>query len=121
MLRLSGLIAVATLLLAAPALAETDWSKYGSFATTRCEDAGTIADIKESLKGLKFNDGGGATFGSASQVRIARSATVKATRNVLICKLTMRTVEGGKDFSYNARFTVTLNGNQWRTLYQPNY
>lgn len=121
MLRLTGLAAAITALLLSPALAETDWNTYRDFSKTRCEDAKTIADIKESLKSLKFNDGGGSTFGGASNVRIAASKTVKASKNILVCRLTMRTIEGGNNLSYNSRFTVTLDGPNWRTLYQPNY
>lgn len=36
---------VAAALLVTSATAETDWTKYGSFATTPCEDAATIADL----------------------------------------------------------------------------
>ena len=123
MLRRTGLIAAATALLAAPALsAEPGWSTYGSFAKTRCEDKATLADIRTSLDGLTFNEGGGATFATASKIAIARSKTLKATASQLVCQLTMRTIEAGDTYSYRVRFTVTLKPDgTWRTLYQPNY
>lgn len=122
MLRFLGAIAVATTLLLSPALAETDWAKYGSFSKTRCEDPKTIADIKESTKGLEFNDGGGRAFALASSVKITKSRTIKATATMLVCQLTMRTIEAGEPNLYNARHTVWLEKNgQWRTLFQPNY
>lgn len=122
MLRFIGAFAVAGLFLLSPAVAETDWSSYGSFKSTRCEDARTIADIKESLKGLEFNDGGGRAFRLASSVRIGKSRTIKATANMLVCQLSLRTVEAGQTQIYNARHTVWLEpGGKWRTLFQPNY
>lgn len=122
MLRYFGAIAVATTLLLSPAVAETDWAKYGTFAKTRCEDPKTIADIKESTKGLQFNDGGGRAFAMASNVKIIRSKTIKATANMLVCQLTMRTIEAGQPYMYSARHTVWIEPNgQWRTLFQPNY
>ena len=121
MLRLFGAIAVATTLLLSPALAETDWAKYGSFSKTRCEDPKTIADIKESTEGLEFN-GGGRAFALASNVKITKSRTIKATTTMLVCQLTLRTIEAGEPNLYNARHTVWLEPNgQWRTLFQPNY
>ena len=121
MLRFLGALAVAALLLT-PAHAETDWAKYGSFKSTRCEDPKTIADMKESMKGLEFNDGGGRAFRMASSVKVTRSRTIKATANMLVCQLAMRTVEAGETHMYNARHTVWLEpSGQWRTLFQPNY
>jgi hypothetical protein len=122
MLKIIAPAVIASALLVAPAHAETDWGTYKSFANTRCEDDKTIADIKESLKGLKFNDGGGATFGSASKVRIVKSQTVQAATNKLVCQLSMRTMEAGQTYSYRSRFTVTTKSDgSWRTLYQPNF
>ena len=41
---------------------------------------------------------------------------------MLVCQLTMRTIEAGEPNMYNARHTVWLEKNgQWRTLFQPNY
>ena len=41
---------------------------------------------------------------------------------MLVCQLTMRTIEAGEPNTYNARHTVWLEKNgQWRTLFQPNY
>jgi hypothetical protein len=122
MFRLTSLIAVATALLLSPAIAGTDWSKYGSFAKTRCEDKATIADLKASLDDLTFNEGGGRSFGTASKVTIASSKTVRATAGILVCKLSMRTIEAGNNYSYNARYTITIKPDgSWKTLYQPNY
>ena len=122
MLRLTGLVAATTLLLLSPAFAETDWGTYKSFAKTRCEDPATIADIKESLKDLSFNEGGGATFATASSVKITKSKTIKATANILVCQLTMSTIEAGTPYSYRSRFTITTKPDgSWRTLYQPNF
>lgn len=122
MLRRTGLAAATTALLLSPAFAETDWGAYKSFAATRCEDPATIADIKESLKALRFNDGGAPTFGTASSVKIARAKTIKATASTLVCQLTMRTIEAGTPYSYRTRFTVTTKPDgSWRTLYQPNF
>ncbi len=122
MLRFIGAFAAAGLLLLSPVVAETDWSRYGSFKSTRCEDAKTIADIKESLKGLEFNEGGGRAFRLASSVKISKSRTLKATANMLVCQLSLRTVEAGETTIYNARHTVWLEPNgQWRTQFQPNY
>jgi hypothetical protein len=121
MLRYVAALAVTTTLLT-PALAETDWAKYGSFSKTRCEDPKTIADIKESTEGLKFNDGGSHAFALASSVKITKSRTIKATATMLVCQLTLRTIEAGEPNLYNARHTVWLEPNgQWRTLFQPNY
>jgi hypothetical protein len=122
MLRFIGAVAAAGLLLLGPAVAEADWSSYGSFKSTRCEDAKTIADIKESMQGLEFNDGGGRAFRMASSVKISKSRTIKATANMLVCQLSLRTVEAGQNHVYNARHTVWLEpGGKWRTLFQPNY
>ena len=121
MLRFVAALAVTTALLS-PAYAETDWTSYGSFSNTRCEDPKTIADIRESTKGLQFNDGGGRAFALASNVKITKSRTIKATATMLVCQLTMRTIEAGAPNLYNARHTVWLEPNgQWRTLFQPNY
>ena len=107
---------------ATPAAAETDWAKYKSFKGVRCEDKSTIADIRESIKGLRFDDGGGATFGLASSIRITRSRTLSATDTVLVCLLSFRTIEAGDTLTYNARHTVWLEpGNNWRTQFMPNY
>jgi hypothetical protein len=109
-------------LLALPATAETDWAKYTSFASTRCEDAATIADILESLKGLTFNDSGRPTFGNASNVKVIQSRTVRATSDTLVCQLRMQTFEGGVTQNYNSRHTVKLfSGGRWTTHFNPNY
>ena len=115
-------IVVATTLLATPAVAETDWAKYGSFAKTRCEDKSTIADIRESIKGLRFDDGGAQTFGTASSIRITGAKTVSASKGKLVCQVSFRTIESGDTFTYTARHTVWLEPNgDWRTHFQPNY
>ena len=122
MLRLFGALAITTTLLLTPALAETGWSTYATFSKTRCEDPKTIADIKESTEGLEFNDGGGRAFALASNVKITKSRTIKATATMLVCQLTMRSIEAGEPNLYNARHTVWLEPKgQWRTLFQPNY
>ena len=121
MLRFVVSIAITTLL-ALPATAETDWAKYGSFASTRCEDEQTIADILESLEGLTFNDSGRPTFGNASNVKVIQSRTVRATSDTLICQLRMQTFEGGVTQNYNSRHTVKLfSGGRWTTHFNPNY
>jgi hypothetical protein len=89
---LASLVVAATLL-ATPAVAETDWTKYGSFANTRCENKSTIADTRESIKGLRFDDGGAQTFGTASSIRIVGSKTVSATTGKLVCQVSFRTIE----------------------------
>lgn len=115
-------IVVALSLLATPAVAETDWAKYGSFANTRCEDKSTIADIRESIKGLRFDDGGGATFGTASSIRIVGSKTVSASKGKLVCLVKFVTIEAGDTYNYTARHTVWLEPNgAWRTSFDPNY
>lgn len=122
MLRLFAPIIVAAALFATPAAAETDWAAYGSFKSTRCEDAKTIADIRESIKGLTFNDGGGRAFAMASSVKVLQSRTVKATANTLVCLMKFRTIEAGATYVYSARHTVWIEPDgQWRTLFQPNY
>ena len=89
---------------------------------TRCEDPKTIADLNESTKALEFNDGGGRAFALASSVKITKSRTIKATATMLVCQLTMRTIETGEPNMYNARHTIWLEKDgQWRTLFQPNY
>lgn len=114
--------ALLALCLPTPALAETDWAAYGSFKATRCEDRQTIADIRESIKGLKFNDGGGSTFALASSIQITRSRTLSATDKVLVCLLSFRTIEAGETLTYNARHTVWIEpGGNWRTEFMPNY
>lgn len=41
---------------------------------------------------------------------------------MLVCQLTMRTIEAGEPNMYNAHHTVWLEPNgQWRTRFQPNY
>lgn len=82
-----------------------------AFSKTRCGDPKTIADIKESTKGLEFNDGGGRAFALASSVKITKSRTIKATATMLFCQLTMRTTEAGEPNLYNARHTVWLEAN----------
>ena len=120
--RAAAAAALLTAALTTPAAAETDWAKYKSFKGVRCEDKATIADIRESIKGLTFDDGGGATFGLASSIRITRSRTLSATDKVLVCLLGFRTVEAGDTLTYNARHTVWLEpGNNWRTQFMPNY
>ena len=122
MIRHAALAGAALALLATPAAAETDWARYKSFKGVRCEDKATIADIRESIKGLTFDDGGGATFGLASSIRITRSRTLSATDTVLVCLLSFRTIEAGDTLTYNARHTVWLEpGNNWRTQFMPNY
>ena len=121
MLRFFVSIVVFNLMIAS-AMAETDWTSYGSFASTRCEDAKTIADIKESIKGLSFNDGSGATFANAGNVTIVSSTTVRAASDTLVCKLRMQTREDGQTQIYSARHTVKLYPDgRWTTQYQPNY
>lgn len=121
MLRLLGSTIVAAAFLVAPAAAETNWSAYGNFSSVRCEDAKTIADIKESAKGLKFNEGGGRVFVSVSNVKIISSTTVRATANMLVCQLRVRIVEGGGVRTFSGRHTVQIYDNgRWRTSFQPN-
>jgi hypothetical protein len=121
-MRLGLAFVVIAATLATPAYAETDWGKYKTFTKTRCEDKATIADIRESLKGLKFDDGGNSTFGTASKITIVSSKTVKATAGQLVCLLKMQTIEAGDTYIYSARHTVWIEPDgAWRTKYQPNY
>jgi hypothetical protein len=111
-----------------PASAETHWSAYGSFANTRCEDAGTIADILEALNGLSFNEGGRRTFAEASHVEITRSTTLRATANFLDCRIRVEAFEafeafeGGATNVCNARdvFRIYLD-RRWTTQFHPHY
>ncbi|WP_332688816.1 hypothetical protein [Devosia sp.] len=113
---------VAAALLIVPANAETDWSRYSSFASTRCEDAGTIADILEALKGLSFNDGGGKTFANANHVEITRSTTLRATAGILDCRIRIEAFEGGRTNIYNARHVVRIYPDgRWTTQFHPHY
>lgn len=122
MRRLLGIVIAAAALFAAPAQAETDWAKYKTFVGTRCEDKATLADIRESIKGLTFDDGGGSTFGTASSIRITRGKTVEATKGKLVCLVSFRTIEGGDTYVYTARHTVWVNPDgSWRTKFLPNY
>ena len=121
MLRLLTPFIVAALLVG-PAQAETDWNRYTGFAATRCEDAGTIADILESLKGLSFDNGGGRTFANATQVAITSSTTVRATASTLDCRIRIEASESGRANVYNARHIVRLYPDgRWTTQFKPNY
>jgi len=112
----------ALLLTLAPASAETDWSKYGSFVSTRCEDRATIADLLEALKGLTFNDGGGKTFANASKVEITSSVTLRATDRLLDCRLRIEALEGNRSNTYNARYVIRIYPDgRWNTQFHPNY
>ena len=125
MLRIPGstvLAALAGAALATPAAAETDWAKYKTFVGVKCEDKATIADIRESIKGLRFDDGGGQTFGTASSIRITGAKTVSASKGKLVCLVGFRTIEAGETYVYTARHTVWVNPDgSWRTHFQPNY
>lgn len=117
-----GLGVMALLGLASTAAqAETDWGAYKTFVGTKCESKKTIADIRDSIKGLTFDDGGGSTFGTASRIDILASKTIRATAGQLVCQLTFRTIEGGDTYKYSARHTVWIKPDgSWRTQFLPN-
>lgn len=115
---LFGSIVVAALLLTGPALAETDWSTYGDFSATRCEDGKTIADMTESAKGLKY-DNGRPVFSFVSGLKVISSKTVRATRNTLICQVRISVVHDGSRHTYSGRHTVKLfSGGRWTTAFK---
>jgi hypothetical protein len=117
---LFGSIAVAAILLSGPALAETDWSAYGDFSSTRCEDSRTIADMTESAKGLKYADGR-PVFSYVSGLKVISSKTVRATRNTLTCLVRISVVHDGSRHTYSGRHTVRLfSGGRWTTSFQAN-
>lgn len=103
------------------AWAETDWSGiYRSFVGVRCEDPKTMAELLEAAKGLKFNDGGGATWAKTSDLRLARAETVGATANKLMCRVRFEYINRGSRKSQTGRYTIQIyNDGRWTTYFRP--
>lgn len=120
MRHLFGSIVVAAALLAGPAAAETDWSVYGDFSSTRCEDSKTIADMTESAKGLKYADGR-PVFSYVGGLKVISSKTVRATRDTLACLVRISVVHDGSRHTYTGRHTVKLfSSGRWTTSFKAN-
>jgi hypothetical protein len=120
MLRLFVTIGLAVLSVT-PAVAGTDWTKYGSFTGVRCEDAKTIADIEEAAKELRFDDTGEYVSAKEGNLKVLKSTTVAATADRLVCNLRVRTYYDGSTQTYRGRYTVRLYPDgRWTTHFQPN-
>ena len=119
MRRLLALLAAlpALALCAAPAIAaqQFDWSTYKSFANTRCEAPKTIADMKQSAKGLRYNDGS-YVFPAASLLKVLGVKTIRATANTLACRVKVSVEYAGSARTITGTYTVHIFPNgDWNT------
>ncbi len=101
-------------------MAEVDWTRYGSFKSTRCDDPKTIADILESAKGLRFDNGGGRTLRGTNGIKITRAETIRATADKLVCQLRFSLVYRGTRQTMSGRYTIQIySDGRWRTTFDP--
>ena len=116
-----AIIALAACFMAAPAAAETDWTKYATFVGVKCNAPKTVADIIEALKGHTYDDTGSAFMSYNSGVEILSAATLKTTRDQLICRIKLRSAFNGSFDTRTGTFTVLTykNKTQWTTRFVP--
>lgn len=108
-------IFAATLLLASPALARTDWAKYKTFTNTRCENSKTVADMIETAKEFPI-------FHDLSRLKVLESKTVRATANTLACRVRLTVVYRGGNMFARGLYTIHIFPNgQWNANFDQTY
>jgi len=122
--RLAVLVAAAAALaaLAAPASAAVNWAaKYKTFAQTRCESPGTIADIDRSASTMRSEKNGAPMLSNQTGFTVERASTVEADASKLVCEITVSVLNRGRTLTQHGKYTITLFGKKWRSSWEPGY
>lgn len=123
--RLAVLVAAATAVatLAAPASAAVNWgAKYKTFAGTRCEAPGTIADIDQSANTMRSEKNGAPMLSNQTGFTVESASTLEADASKLVCEITVSVLFRGHDITQHGKWTVELYpGAKWRSHWEPNY